>query len=481
MFTISKNNITVLSDNYACGIEVEGSGMVSNNTVVAIATTTAYPIYSGMDYIGALIVDYVDNQVYGNAYFVVGMSLSVGKEDVVNNTIIAEGNYTVGIGSVSNDNNISGNIIRALGNGIGDQKSGDYYYPIQNTGIVILKADANITDNYIEATNGDYAVDLAGTNSTVDDNYLASKKSVGTGAIANPGSGATIANVSPMYKTVLFVEDATFVYKDGSVYYVKALDENGDPIYNITIQAIHGFDYLNATTNEKGVAEFAFDLDAGEHDITFTFSGNKVYGPKTAAAHISVSKKPTALTAADKSLLVTATKSGVNYNIVLKDNSGNVLASKKVTITFNGKTSTVSTNSKGQITYKIVATKAGTYKLSVKFAGDDNYASSTKTATIKVNKEATKLTAAKKTYKAKVKTKKYTVTLKDSKGKAIKGLKVTLKVKGKTYKASTNAKGKATFKIKNLKKKGKYTAKVNFAGNNLYNKVAKSVKITVKK
>ena len=185
VFTISKNNITVLSDNYACGIEVEGSGMVSNNTVVAIATTTAYPIYSGMDYIGALIVDYVDNQVYGNAYFVVGMSLSVGKEDVVNNTIIAEGNYTVGIGSVSNDNNISGNIIRALGNGIGDQKSGDYYYPIQNTGIVILKADANITDNYIEATNGDYAVDLAGTNSTVDDNYLASKKSVGTGAIAN--------------------------------------------------------------------------------------------------------------------------------------------------------------------------------------------------------------------------------------------------------------------------------------------------------
>ena len=92
-----------------------------------------------------------------------------------------------------------------------------------------------------------------------------------------------------------------------------------------------------------------------------------------------------------------------------------------------------------------------------------------------------KLTAKKKTFKAKVKTKKYTVVLKDSKGKAIKKVKLTLKVKGKTYKATTNAKGKATFKIKNLKKKGKYTAKVNFAGNDLYNKVAKSVKITVKK
>ena len=90
------------------------------------------------------------------------------------------------------------------------------------------------------------------------------------------------------------------------------------------------------------------------------------------------------------------------------------------------------------------------------FTGDKNYVGSDATTTVKINKEASKLTAAKKTYKAKVKTKKYTVTLKDSKGKAIKKAKVTLKVKGKTYKATTNAKGQATFKIKNLKKKGTY-------------------------
>ena len=115
------------------------------------------------------------------------------------------------------------------------------------------------------------------------------------------------------------------------------------------------------------------------------------------------------------------------------------------------------------------------------FDGDNNYAASSASATIKVNKEASKLTAKKKTFKAKVKTKKYAVTLKDSKGKAIKKVKVTLKVKGKTYKATTNAKGKATFKIKNLKKKGKYTATVKFAGNTLYKASTKKVKITVKK
>ena len=99
---------------------------------------------------------------------------------------------------------------------------------------------------------------------------------------------------------------------------------------------------------------------------------------------------------------------------------------------------------------------------------------------IEITKAASKLTAKKKTFKAKAKTKKYAITLKDNKGKAIKNVKVTLKVNGKTITAKTNAKGKATFKIKKLTKKGKYTAKVKFAGNGFYKASSASKKITVK-
>ena len=180
-------------------------------------------------------------------------------------------------------------------------------------------------------------------------------------------------------------------------------------------------------------------------------------------------------------VLLTAIKKGSYYNIVLKDDRGNALVGQEVTITFNGKTAVYTTDASGAIKYKLAATKVGTQKLIVKFDSNPDYVASTLTATIKITKEATKLTAAKKTFKAKVKVKKYTVTLKDSKGKAIKKVKITLKVKGKTYKATTNAKGKAIFKIKKLTKKGKYTAKVKFAGNNLYKAASKSVKITVKK
>ena len=98
----------------------------------------------------------------------------------------------------------------------------------------------------------------------------------------------------------------------------------------------------------------------------------------------------------------------------------------------------------------------------------------------KSKKKATKITAKNKSFKAKTKTKKYTVTLKNGK-KAVKGVKLTLKVKGRTYKAKTNKKGKATFKIRNLRKKGKYTASIRFAGNKTYKKSTKKIRITVKK
>ena len=94
-------------------------------------------------------------------------------------------------------------------------------------------------------------------------------------------------------------------------------------------------------------------------------------------------------------------------------------------------------------------------------------------------KVASKITAKKKTFKAKTKVKKYTITLKAGK-KAVKKVKVTIKIGKKTYTAKTNSKGKATFKIKKLTKKGKYNAVIKFKGNSAYKPTTKKVKITIK-
>ena len=124
------------------------------------------------------------------------------------------------------------------------------------------------------------------------------------------------------------------------------------------------------------------------------------------------------------------------------------------------------------------AAKAGKKNLMVTL--DDNNYQAAASFKITINKEKTKMTAKAKAFKRNAKAKKYTITLKNSKGKAVKKVKVTLKVKGKTYKATTNAKGKATFKITKLTKRGKYTAKINFKENAYYKASSKKVKITIK-
>lgn len=132
------------------------------------------------------------------------------------------------------------------------------------------------------------------------------------------------------------------------------------------------------------------------------------------------------------------------------------------------------------LTAKILkVAKYGKKNLVISFE-DSNYNKVTKTVKIIINKEKTKLVGKNAKFRKSKKTKKYSVILKNSKGKAIKKVYVTLKVKGKTYKAKTNSKGKATFKIKKLTKKGKYTAKIRFKGNSVYYAVSKKVKIRIR-
>lgn len=168
-----------------------------------------------------------------------------------------------------------------------------------------------------------------------------------------------------------------------------------------------------------------------------------------------------------------------SLTITLKDGYGNVMPNTLISINLNGKTSQIKTNAKGQAILGVnLAPK--TYITTVTFNGNEQHLKSSIKTTVTVKKATPKIIASKKTYKLKAKTKKYTVTLKDNLGRAMKKAKVKIKVSGKTYTAKTNSKGKATFKLK-LKKKGNLKATITYAGNAYYNKVTKTVKIKIKK
>ena len=277
-------------------------------------------------------------------------------------------------------------------------------------------------------------------------------------------------------KTV-FANDSTYTYNDAFEFIAYCTDEygeslkEGDFVYFIINDVFYSVDIV-----EGGIAKFSSSrltsqLPAGNYSITI---GNP--GTETLTKTITIQKAKTMLKTANVKMIYNNPKSFV---VTLTDAKGNALANKNVSIKVNGKTYVKTTNSTGKVTMSL-SLAAKTYPVTISFDGDANYLKSSAKLTYKVEKATPKLIASKKTYKAKVKTKKYTITLKDNKNKALKKSKVTLKVNGKTYKATTNAKGKAIFKITKLTKKGKYNAVIKYAGNSNFKAVKKTIKLTIK-
>jgi len=279
---------------------------------------------------------------------------------------------------------------------------------------------------------------------------------------------------------------------------VADIDDAGNLLVNLTagdsavangkvLISVNGAEAVSYDLGEDGTLSIALsDLtDAtGKLDIAVTFEETDDYKGSTGSASAvlvvkTVTEKidpvATSITASD----ITATaKIAKTLSITLKDASGNALANKAVKVTVNGKTSTVTTDKNGVAKVTVNYAKAGTYYYSLSFLGDNDYKASLKPVKVTVNKQATKATFAKKTFKVKA-TKKINFTLKDSKGKAIAKKKITFKVNGKTYTAKTNSKGVATVKIV-IKKKGKYTATAKFAGDTTYKAISKKATITIK-
>lgn len=264
---------------------------------------------------------------------------------------------------------------------------------------------------------------------------------------------------------------------------ITLLDQDGKALVKQTIcVTINGTDYSNKT-NINGTAKFNTSLAPGIYPANVTFPGTDNYAKTVASTNVKIidDRIDTEIIATNKNTFLKTISSGYKYTLTLKDFNGEIMANKNVTVLFNGKTYTATTNEKGIATVYLKATTIGSKKAIIKYDGDDEYKGDCVTTTIKVTKESAKITALKKTFKASVKTKKYTITLKSNSGKVISGVKVTIKVNGKTFSATTNSKGQATFKMTKLTKKGTFTSLVKFSGNKYYNAASTKVKITIKK
>lgn len=484
-------------------IQVEGGAtgcesiFIENNNITVTGTATyvygidAYKQWNSENYLNYIMITGNIITLYADSQMSEGIYASGLKESAIDNNIIVSRstNSAYGIGTDNLDYvSIEDNTIIANADGMA--------YGITAT---MAGKDVNIKGNKIDATGtgamgigftGQDNISIASNEVNIDGGdytTLEPKDALGVGnaAIFDGGQNTNVnigENRADEYSSInLEAADLTVTAAtSGQGSYevtVKTLD--GKALANKEITFSFNNQVIKATTDANGIAKLSFDLNkAGKYPVSVAFLGDKHYRGAFATATITINPIKTSLTSAAKTYLATAkTKS---LTATLKDANGKVLANKKVTFTVNGKTVTATTNAKGVATAKLALTAAKTYTVTIKFAGDGVYAASTVSAKVKLNKEKTKVTAPKKTFKKSKKVKKVVITLKNSKGKAIAKKKVTLTVNKKKYTAKTNKKGKATFKVKNLKKKGTFKYKVKFAGDTQYKASKKTGKIKVK-
>ena len=247
---------------------------------------------------------------------------------------------------------------------------------------------------------------------------------------------------------------------------------------NNTIMALN---YNSTATGKVNItlkgekSEFAFEnldlnatislgnLDVGEYAVLVVYSGDDIFTDATASGNLSIDKADSILTVGDVTLdygtssTITVTTEGI-ITIVAKINGNEVFIKSDAIM--------------------IPVLDVGTYNLTITAIPDENHNAVNKTVTITVNKAKTQIAANAITTTYNI-NKDLVVTLKDSNGKALSGVKVTVNLNGaKTL--TTDKNGQIKVSTKGLAPKA-YTAKITFNGNANYYKSTADIKVTVKK
>ena len=275
-FNLFNNSISATSDiNYANGVNINGpaSGILTLNTVSSIAPNASYPIYSA-SYAGNVYAEYENNTVYGNAHDVYGIYLSGTDENLTNNHVLVEGNFTIGIASSSSSIVISNNTIYSPASNMGQPLNLDEI-PCNTSGITSIRGN-NVVDVNIIETTGKYSVNIQ--NGQVTNNYLIANTTCGDKSVYPKGSSVLIENNLPLMKTAnLTVNNISLNIGDEIAFNVTLTDTDNNPLVNYTVALnVNGSKY-QATTDVNGIATFELDsLPVGIYEMEFVVDSEDI-------------------------------------------------------------------------------------------------------------------------------------------------------------------------------------------------------------
>ena len=279
--------------------------------------------------------------------------------------------------------------------------------------------------------------------------------------------------------TGLFVNNAALGEGSGD------LNGNGGAMTfrDVSSNCVFTCDFINNTATNNGGG-----VNYRQNPYNITFNGNLINVTINGVDIVSVNDNATlTLINAVPAQLKNINVSNITYGETVKISSDVVdennvpLNNGTLSVIINGKTYSADV-SNGTATIKISNLNAGNYNVDVKYRGNGRVFISS--VAFSVSKQGAAISAKNKAYIINYGGK-YSIILKDAKGKAIAGKKVSFKLNGKNIgSAKTNAKGVATIsltaKILKAQKAGTKKLVIKFADSN-YNTVSKTVKITINK
>ena len=408
--------------------------------------------------------------VISNAFIGIQAQGDVKEVIAINNTFI---NVKTGIDVYSNvaDGGIvvKGNSINASNIGILLKKG---YAIIENNtinadsyGIQFTSADSknSIVDNNVIISGKDYAISVAGTNTSITNNYIISKDYYGNGAVTSKSNDTIIENNTPAGASIN-TDISASINKNATIKIdVLPFDANG----NVTIK----FNGKSETVSFNASQTIVYDLGVlgvGDYEVTVIYNGNAKYNATNITKTFSIGK----ISDYNVTLNTTDVVAGENSTLVIilpEDATGVV----NVTV---GKDSYKANVTDGVASVKINSLIAGDYKVNVTYSGDKTYEVSNNVFNLAVNPMKVNLNISDVVMFYRDGTRMVAI-LTDIKGNPITNATVYFTINGKTYARTTDTNGTASLAINLISKI--YNATILYNGSDIYDKLSKNITVTV--
>ena len=408
--------------------------------------------------------------VISNAFIGIQAQGDVKEVIAINNTFI---NVKTGIDVYSNvaDGGIvvKGNSINASNIGILLKKG---YAIIENNtinadsyGIQFTSADSknSIVDNNVIISGKDYAISVAGTNTSITNNYIISKDYYGNGAVTSKNNDTLIENNTPAGASI-DADIFAIINKNATIKIdVLPFDANG----NVTIK----FNGKSETINFNASQTIVYDLGVlgvGDYEVTVIYNGNAKYNATNITKTFSIGK----ISDYNVTLNTTDVVAGENSTLVIilpEDATGVV----NVTV---GKDSYKANVTGGVASVKINSLIAGDYKVNVTYSGDKTYEVSNNVFNLAVNPMKVNLNISDVVMFYRDGTRMVAI-LTDIKGNPIANATLYFTINGQTYKKTTDTNGTASLAINLISKI--YNSTILYNGSDIYDKFSKNITVTV--